>query len=299
MKIACMVALVTPMHNDGQIDYTSLATLIEWHIASGTEAIVILGTTGESPTLSHEERTSLIKATVAQVNKRIPVIVGTGTNSTLTTVTLSQEAEQLSADGLLIINPYYNKPTQQGLYLHFKAVNDTVHIPVILYNHPGRTGGSLDIDTIHKLSQLNNVIGLKETHSDLNRITEIRALCDKTFLLWSACDDNVIDFIQLGGNGVISATANLVPAEMKQMTHQALDNYSVNAQALQTQLMPLHQATCLESNPIPVKYALYLMKKIPPGIRLPLTPLEKNHRAALKNALFDLKLIPSISKDIL
>lgn len=290
MKIACMVALVTPMHEDGQVDYISLSSLIEWHITSGTEALVILGTTAESPTLSHEEKTAIIQHTLNQVNKRIPVIVGTGTNSTLTTLSLSQEAEKLGADGLLIINPYYNRPTQTGLYLHFKAVNDAVNIPVILYNHPGRTGGSLDIETIHQLSQLKNIVGLKESHTDLNRITEIRAICHKKFLLWSASDDNVVDFIKLGGNGVISVTANIAPTKMKQLTHVALSQDFVTAEALQSQLMPLHQATCLESNPIPVKYALYLMKKIPAGIRLPLTLLEENHQHILEKILKDVSL---------
>ncbi|MES2205158.1 MAG: 4-hydroxy-tetrahydrodipicolinate synthase [Pseudomonadota bacterium] len=285
MKFACMVALVTPMHENGQVDYSALTVLLDWHLESGTEAIVILGTTGESPTLSHEERTAIIKATVTQVSHRIPIFVGTGTYDTRSTIELSQEAEMLGADGLLIINPYYNKPTQKGLFLHFKAVNDAVKIPIIIYNHPGRTGGCLDEETIHQLSQLKNILGLKEVSGDMKRIANIRATCSPSFLLWSGCDDNILDFIKAGGHGVISVTANIVPALMRQLTQYTLAQQWVEARNLQEKLMPLHDATCIETNPIPVKYALYLMKKIPIGIRLPLTVLEKNHQITLENVL--------------
>lgn len=285
MKFACMVALVTPMHEDGQVDYKSLVSLIDWHIASGTEAIVVLGTTGESPTLSHEERTNIVKTTIAQVNHRIPVLVGTGTYDTHHTIVLSQEAEALGADGLLIITPYYNKPTQTGLYLHFKAVNDVVNIPIILYNNSGRTGCNLEIDTIHKLSQLKNIIGLKDTHPDLSRISALKKLCGDKFLLWSSCDDNSVAYVKAGGDGVISVIANIVPNEMKQLMHLALNKKLPELDALETKLNPLIQASSLETNPIPVKYALYVMKKIPIGIRLPLTVLEKNHQITLENVL--------------
>lgn len=290
MQFTCMVALVTPMHEDGQVDYQSLTALIDWHIASGTEAIVVLGTTGESPTLSHEERTAIIKTTLSQVNHRIPVFVGTGTNDTRNTVALSQEAEALGADGLLIINPYYNKPTQQGLFLHFQAVNDAVNIPIIIYNHPGRTGGCLTEETLYELSQLKNILGLKEVSGDMNRVANIHAKCGPAFLLWSGCDDNVLDFIQAGGQGVISVTANLAPSLMQQVVQHALAQQWTEARNLQAKLMPLHDATCIETNPIPVKYALYLMKKIPAGIRLPLTVLEKNHQVTLENLLRTLSL---------
>ena len=290
MKFACMVALVTPMHENGQIDYQSLTSLIDWHIASGTEAIVVLGTTGESPTLSHEERTTIVKATITQVNHRIPVFVGTGTYDTRNTVALSQEAEKLGADGLLIITPYYNKPTQNGLYLHFKAVNDAVNIPIILYNNSGRTGCNLEIDTVHKLSQLKNIIGLKDTHPDLTRIPTLKKCCGDDFLLWSSCDDNSVAYVKAGGDGIISVIANIVPNEMKQLMHYALNKNSSALDALEAKLLPLIQASGLETNPIPVKYALYLMKKIPVGIRLPLTVLEKNHQVTLENVLRTLAL---------
>lgn len=285
MKFACMVALVTPMHEDGQVDYASLTALINWHISSGTEAIVVLGTTGESPTLSHEERANIVKATVEQVNHRIPVFVGTGTYDTRNTLILSQEAEKLGADGLLIITPYYNKPTQNGLYLHFKAVNDIVNIPIILYNNAGRTGCNLEIDTIHKLSQLKNVIGLKDTHPDLSRVPVLKKLCGDDFLLWSSCDDNSVAYVKAGGNGVISVIANIAPKEMKCLMHAALDKNVSELHRLEKKLNPIIQATGLETNPIPVKYALYLMKKIPMGIRLPLTVLESDHQIILENAL--------------
>ena len=285
MKFACMVALVTPMHEDGQVDYKSLVSLIDWHIASGTEAIVVLGTTGESPTLSHEERTAIVKATIEQVNHRIPVFVGTGTYDTRNTVALSQEAEALGADGLLIITPYYNKPTQNGLYLHFKAVNDVVNIPIILYNNSGRTGCNLEIETVHKLSQLKNISGLKDTHPDLTRIPALKKCCGDDFLLWSSCDDNSVAYVKAGGDGVISVIANIIPHKMKQLMHVALEKKLTELNTLETTLNPLIEAMSLETNPIPVKYALYLMKKIPIGIRLPLTVLEKNHQVTLENVL--------------
>jgi 4-hydroxy-tetrahydrodipicolinate synthase len=285
------------MRSDGQVDYESLTALIDWHITAGTQAIVILGTTGESPTLSPEERTTIIKTTITQVDKRMTVIVGTGTYDTRSTITLSQEAEGLGADGVLIINPYYNKPTQQGLFLHFKAINDAINIPIIIYHHPGRTGGHITEETIIKLSQLNNITGLKEVSDDMNRVASIRAQCKASFSMWSGCDDNVIDFIKAGGNGIISVTANLEPILMKNLIDYALTNQWAEAHELQEKLLPLHHATCLETNPIPVKFALYLMKKIPAGIRLPLTLLEKNHQKALEKVLLDLHLIPSISQD--
>lgn len=285
MKFTCMVALVTPMHVDGSVDYHSLTSLIEWHITSGTEAIIVLGTTGESPTLSHDERSTIIKTAVKQINHRIPLFVGTGTYDTRNTVTLSQTAEKLGADGLLIITPYYNKPTQNGLYLHFKAVSDAVNIPIILYNNSGRTGCNLEIDTIQKLSQLRNIIGLKDTHPDLTRILALKKSCGDNFLLWSSCDDNSVAYVQAGGDGVISVIANIIPSEMKQLMNFALQKKTSALNVLEAKLNPLIEAMSLETNPIPVKFALYLMKKIPIGIRLPLTTLEKNYQVTLENVL--------------
>lgn len=298
MKFNCMVALVTPMHLDGQVDYKSLAALIEWHITAGTEAIVVLGTTGETPTLTHEEKITIIKTSIQQSNKRIPIIVGAGTYDTRTTIALSQEAEALGADGVLLINPYYNKPTQKGLFLHFKAVDDAISIPIILYNHPGRTGGSLAVETIIELSKLNHIIGLKEASTDLSRITAIRAQTDKKFLLWSACDDNTVDFIRAGGDGVISVTGNLMPKTMHQLVQLARNNDFIAANNLQKMLNSLHQATGLETNPIPIKHALYKMGKIPPGIRLPLTPLDEIFQPMLEKILIDFELLPSTAQDI-
>jgi 4-hydroxy-tetrahydrodipicolinate synthase len=298
MKFACMVALVTPMNLDGQIDFEALSSLIDWHITSGTEALVVLGTTGESPTLSHEERTAIIKATIKQVNHRLPIFVGTGTYDTRHSIALSQEAEALGADGLLIITPYYNKPTQNGLYLHFKAINDAVNIPIILYNNSGRTGCHLEIETVHQLSQLKNIIGLKDTHPDLSRVPTLKKLCGKAFLLWSSCDNNSVAYVQAGGDGVISVIGNSVPSEMKQLMHYALENNLPALNALEKKLNPLIEASGLETNPIPIKYALYLMGKTSAAIRLPLTPLETEHHITLAKVLHDLQLIPSISKDL-
>lgn len=287
-----MVALVTPMHENGTIDYAAFRALIDWHLAVGTEGLVVLGTTGEAPTLTHEEKITLIKMAISQVNHRIPVIIGTGNYDTRATIDLSQEAENLGADGLLIITPYYNKPTQNGLYLHFKAINDAVNIPIILYNNSGRTGCNLEIATIHQLSQLKNIIGLKDTHPDLTRVPTLKKLCGEDFFLWSSCDDNSVEYVKAGGNGVISVITNVVPKEMKQLIHHALEHKTQELDLLHQKLIPLMQACCLESNPIPVKYALFLMKKIPVGIRLPLTLLEKDHQIILKNTLSELTLIP-------
>lgn len=294
----CMVAIVTPMHSNNAVDYTALTNLIEWHITSGTEAIVVLGTTGESPTLTQEERSNIIKVTVAHANKRIPIIIGTGTYDTRHSIELSKQAEALGADGVLVITPYYNKPTQHGLFLHFKAIHDAINIPIILYNNPGRAGCNLEIDTIAKLSQLHNIIGLKDTHPDLTRIAAIQQLCHNKFWLWSSNDNNCVDYVRAGGDGVISVMANIVPSEMKQLIHYALQKNTVATDQLLQKFIPLIDALSLETNPIPVKYALFLMKKMGLGIRLPLTVLEEQHQKVLEKVLFNLNLISPIAQEI-
>jgi len=292
----CVVALVTPMLSDGRIDYLSLQNLIEWHINSGMEAIVVLGTTGESPTLRDDERTEIIRMAISQANKRIPIIVGTGTYDTQHSIELSQQAMSLGADGLLVVTPYYNRPTQNGLYQHFKAIHDAVNIPVILYNNPSRTGCNLEEDTIHRLSQLNNIIGLKDTHLDLTRVTRLKEFCGDDFWLWSSNDSNSVDYVRAGGNGVISVIANIVPQEMTQLIRFAVEKNDPDTDLLRDRLSGLIDASSLESNPIPVKYALYVMKKISGGIRLPLTMLEEKHQLRMKNVLLELKLIKEVDK---
>ncbi|MCD8500042.1 MAG: 4-hydroxy-tetrahydrodipicolinate synthase [Gammaproteobacteria bacterium] len=292
----CMVALVTPMFSDGRVDYLALQKLIEWHINSGMEAIVVLGTTGESPTLTDDERTRIIQTAISQADKRIPIIVGTGTYDTQHSIHLSQQAMSLGADGLLVVTPYYNRPTQNGLYQHFRVIHDAVNIPVILYNNPGRTGCDLEESTIHQLSQLKNIIGLKDTHLDLTRVRRLKQLCGHDFWLWSSNDSNSVNYVRAGGNGVISVIANIVPQEMTQLMRFSVEKNDVETELLHQRLSGLIDASSLESNPIPVKYALYLMKKISEGIRLPLTILEEKHQQVMKNVLLAFNLIKEFDR---
>lgn len=293
---SCIVALVTPMFSDGRVDYLALKNLIEWHIQSGMEAIVVLGTTGESPTISDNERTEIIRTAISQADKRIPIIVGTGTYDTQHSIILSQQAMSLGADGLLIVTPYYNRPTQNGLYQHFKVIHDAVNIPIILYNNPGRTGCDLEEDTIHRLSQLKNIVGLKDTHLDLSRVMRLKKLCGHDFWLWSSNDSNSVDYVRAGGNGVISVIANIVPREMTELMRFVVQKNELETDSLHQRLSGLIHASSLESNPIPVKYALYMMQKISDGIRLPLTMLEEKHQQAMNNVLLELNLIKEVDR---
>lgn len=278
----CIVALVTPMHLNGEIDYAALSALMEWHMAEGTEALVILGTTGESPTLTADERTALITHCVACAKKRLPIFVGTGTYDTRHSIALSQQAQALGADGLLIITPYYNKPTAEGLYLHFKAIHDAVDIPIILYNNPGRSACHLTLATLQRLGQLKNILGLKDSDLDLERIAAIQtAIPHKKFWLWSSNDSNSVAYVRAGGDGVISVLANMVPRAMRTLIQAALHHEDAATDTLHQKLLPLIQASELETNPIPIKWALHLMGKIPAGIRLPLTPLTPPHQAVM------------------
>ena len=280
-----IVALVTPMLENGEVDYASLSKLIEWHIESGTNGILVIGTTGEAPTLSEQERTQIIQHTVKQINKRVLVMVGTGTNCTATTIKNTQAAKNLGADCALITTPYYNKPTQLGLYKHYEAVNNAVDIPQILYNGPGRTACDLLAETTIKLSKLNNIIGIKEASGDLECMPEILNNSPQEFLAWTGCDDNTDKFMKLGGHGTISVTANIVPQRIAQLTKTAMSGDHQAAANLQSKLMPLHDAMFCESNPIPVKWALSHMGKTQTGIRLPLTPLSTEKQPEVTAAL--------------
>lgn len=280
-----IVALITPMHEDNSVDFQALSKLIEWHIEAGTNGILVIGTTGESPTLSNQERIAIIKHTIKQANKRAIVMVGTGTNCTATTIKNTQAAKELGADCVLITTPYYNKPTQLGLYKHYEAINNAVNIPQILYNVPGRTACDLLPETTIKLSKLNNIIGIKEASGDLERIPEILNKSSDNFLTWTGCDENTDQFIKLGGHGTISVTANILPAQISKLTVAALAGDNIIAEKLQTQLMPIHHAMFCESNPIPVKWALHYMGKIKSGIRLPLTVLSAEKQPVVIAAL--------------
>lgn len=280
-----MVALVTPMSEDERVDYVALEQLIEWHIASGTAAIVAVGTTGESATLDIKEHCEVIAFVVEKVAKRIPVIAGTGANSTSEAIELTACAKKVGADACLLVTPYYNKPTQQGLYLHHKKIAESVDIPQILYNVPGRTACDMQPETIARLSEIKNIIGVKEATGDLSRVAKIRERVSDDFDLYTGDDATAIEFILLGGQGGISVTANIAPDQVAQAYNAALAGDEQRARELDEPLMELHQKLFVEANPIPVKWALAEMKKIGPAIRLPLTPLSDDYHDIVRGAL--------------
>lgn len=279
------VALVTPMQSHGAIDKTSVENLVEWHIASKTNAIVVAGTTGESPTLTAKEHFELISQIVKQVNKRVPVIAGSGSNSTEHTIELTLQAKKAGADACLIVTPYYNKPTQNGLYEHYKTVAEKTQVPIILYNVPGRTGCDLLPETVERLDKISQIIGIKEATGKLDRVTDILNRCPKNFMLYSGDDETAMDFMLLGGKGVISVTANVAPREMANLCQAALAPNKELAGKINQPLMALHKKLFLESNPIPVKWALHQMGRIPEGIRLPLLPFNAKFHDELRAAL--------------
>lgn len=281
-----MVALVTPMQVDGSVDYQSLANLVEFHIENNTSAIVSMGTTGESATLNMDEHCEVMRRTVEMVKGRIPVIAGTGANSTSEAIELTRCAQQGGADACLLVTPYYNKPPQRGLYLHHKKIAETVDIPQILYNVPGRTAVDMLPETVKQLSEVDNIIGLKDATGDLSRLAETQVLLgDSDFELYSGDDATGTEFLLRGGHGVISVTTNVAPKAMAAMCEAALAGDRELAEALNQPLTGLHSQLFLEANPIPVKWALAEMKLIPPGIRLPLTVLAEEYHQPLREAM--------------
>lgn len=280
-----MVALVTPMREDGSLDWDALGGLVEWHIEQGTAALVAVGTTGESPTLDMQEHLEVIRRTVDMANKRIPVIAGTGSNSTAEALELTQGAKNVKADACLLVTPYYNKPTQEGLYQHHAYLAREVAIPQILYNVPGRTAVDMLPETVARLSHLDHIVGIKEATGNLQRLKDIRALMAKDFLLLSGDDATALDFMELGGCGEISVTANVAPALVARMCAKALSGEWAEARAINERLIPLHRDLFLEANPIPVKWALAHMGRIAAGIRLPLTPLSERFHEPLRAAM--------------
>jgi 4-hydroxy-tetrahydrodipicolinate synthase len=287
-----MVALVTPMQSDGSVDDSALAQLIEFHVKNGTDAIIAVGTTGESATLDEHEHCTLVKQIVALVAGRVPVIAGTGANSTTEAITLTRCAKDAGADACLLVTPYYNKPTQEGLYLHHKAIAEAVDIPQILYNVPGRTAVDMLPATIERLSKIPNIIGVKEATGDLSRITDIIARCGKDFDVYSGDDATAMEAILSGAKGDISVTANVAPAEMHEMCLAALKGDRETAKSINENLMGLHQHLFLEANPIPVKWALFEMGLIPNGIRLPLTVFSEQYHETLRIAMQQAKVLP-------
>lgn len=281
-----MVALVTPMHIDGTIDEKAINDLIEWHIAEKTDAIVAAGTTGESATLDPDEQFAVISHIVKRVAGRIPVIAGSGSNSTRTTLKLTERAKRAQADACLIVTPYYNKPTQNGLYEHYKTIAQKIDFPIILYNVPTRTSCDMLPETIERLSKIKQIMGIKEATGKLERAKEIHQRCDKNFALYSGDDATALDLMLAGvAQGVISVTANVSPLKMHNMCMAALSQHHRDAININQDLQLLHKNLFLESNPIPTKWALYAMGKIKPGIRLPLLPLDNKYHHEVKEAM--------------
>jgi 4-hydroxy-tetrahydrodipicolinate synthase len=269
----------------GDLDFARLESLIDWHVAEGTDGVVIVGTTGESPTVDVAEHGKLIEAAVKYAAGRIPVIAGTGGNSTREAIELTRFAARAGADYALSVVPYYNKPMQEGLYLHFKAIAEASDIPVLLYNVPSRTVADLHNDTVVRLAQVKNIIGIKESTSNIERITDLLARVPKGFLVFSGNDDSAIAYIQLGGDGVISVTANVAPRLMHEMCVAAKKGESRKAIEINNRLLGLHKQLFVETNPIPVKWALNRMGRIAEGIRLPMTPLASQHHETVASAL--------------
>ena len=280
-----IVALITPMHEDGRVDDLALRHLVDFHIAEGTDAIVAVGTTGESATLDEEEHCRVIAQVVEFAGGRVPVIAGTGANSTTEAIRLTRCARKAGANAALLVTPYYNKPTQEGLYLHHKAVAEAVDIPQILYNVPGRTACDMQPATAARLSHIPNIIGIKEATGDLGRVEPLRSQCRPGFLLFSGDDASACDFMLQGGNGVISVTANVAPRLMHAMCAAALAGNADEAHAINVRLDGLHHKLFAESNPIPVKWAVAEMGLCPRGIRLPLTWLSAAAEAQVRDAM--------------
>jgi len=269
-----MVALITPMYENGDVDFDALEKLVNFHIEAGTRAIVSVGTTGESATLNHDEHIEVMKKTIEYSSGRIPVIAGTGANSTSEAVELTQAAKDMNADACLLVTPYYNKPTQEGLYQHYKKIAESVEIDQILYNVPGRTGVDMSVDTIVRLSDISNIIGVKDATGDLNVARSLIEKCPESFILLSGDDGTAIDFILMGGHGGISVTANVVPKLLSSAYDLAIRGNVDKAKEIDLEISNLHSHLFIESNPIPVKWAMHKMGFCDKGIRLPLTILE-------------------------
>jgi len=285
MIAGSMVALVTPMDAQGRLDWDALSKLVDFHLQEGTNAIVAVGTTGESATLDVNEHIEVIRHVVKQVAGRIAVIAGTGANSTREAIELTANAKKAGADACLLVTPYYNKPTQEGLYQHFKAIAEAVDIPQILYNVPGRTACDMLPATVVRLSTVPNIIGIKEATGDLTRVRAILDHVSSDFLVYSGDDATAVELILLGGKGNISVTANVAPRDMSELCAAAMRGDAETARKIHEKLMPLNKTLFIESNPIPVKWALHEMGLMPDGIRLPLTWLSEACHEPLRQAM--------------
>jgi 4-hydroxy-tetrahydrodipicolinate synthase len=290
MFTGSMVALVTPFR-DGKVDWQSLESLIEFHIENGTHGIVPCGTTGESATLTHEEHEAVIKTAVKAANQRVPVIAGTGSNSTAEAVRLTRAAEEFGADGALMISPYYNRPTQEGIYQHYKRVASEVGIPIIVYNIPGRTGSKIEPETLARLAEIDNIAGVKEATGSVDQAIDVIRLCGDRLAVYSGEDSLIFSLMALGGKGVISTVANVVPKETAKLAEACLKGDWEKGRSLQFELIPLIRSVFLETNPIPVKTALSLMGKCRGDLRLPLTPMAEGNLKKLQQAMTEFGLL--------
>ena len=280
-----LVAIVTPMREDGALDLDALRRLVDWHIAEGTDGIVVVGTTGESPTVDFDEHCLLIRTTVEQAAGRVPVIAGTGANSTREAIELTACARASGAAAGLSVVPYYNKPTQEGLYQHYRKIAEAVDLPLILYNVPGRTVADLANDTALRLAQVPGIVGLKDATGNMERAADLLRRAPPHFALYSGDDASALPFMLLGGHGVISVTANVAPRLMHELCVAAFAGNLAHARELNNRLLPLHGRLFVEANPIPVKWACAELGLIPRGLRLPLTPLSAGHHDTLRDAL--------------
>ena len=286
-----MVALITPMYENGDIDFDALEKLVNFHIESGTKAIVSVGTTGESATLNHDQHIEVMKKTIDYSNGRIPIIAGTGANSTSEAIELTQAAKDINADACLLVTPYYNKPTQEGLYQHYKKIAESVEIDQILYNVPGRTGVDMSVDTIVRLTDISNIIGVKDATGDLNVAKSLIEKCPEDFILLSGDDGTAIEFILMGGHGGISVTANVVPKLLSSAYDYAIRGNADKAKEIDQEISDLHSHLFIESNPIPVKWAIHKMGYCESGIRLPLTRLSLDAQKIIENDLESMNLL--------
>lgn len=280
-----IVAIVTPMHPDGSLDFPGLRTLIDWHIAEGSDAIVIAGTTGESPTVSIEEHCELIRVTVQHTARRIPVIAGAGSNSTSEAIELATFAAKVGADASLQVVPYYNRPTQEGMYRHFRKIAESVDLPMILYNVPGRTVADMSNDTILRLAQVDGIVGAKDATGDIGRGMNLIRLAPKSFAVYSGDDATAVALMLYGGHGCISVTANIAPRDMHELCVAATSGNIARAVELNNKLLPLHDKLFVEPNPVPLKWAMTEIGLIESGIRLPLAPLGTAYHDTVRAAL--------------
>jgi len=287
MITGSLVAIVTPMHEDGRLDLARFRQLIDWHVAEGTDGIVVVGTTGESPTVNFDEHKELIRLAVQHSRGRIPIIAGTGGNSTAEAVELTESAKKNGATACLSVVPYYNKPTQEGLYRHFRKIAESVDLPMVLYNVPGRTVADLQTDTVLRLAEVPGIIGIKEATANIERNSDLIRRAPRNFAIYSGDDATCLALILMGGHGVISVTANVAPKAMHQMCAAALVGDVKKARELNFRLFPLHQKLFVEANPIPVKWAMAEMGLIEGGMRLPLSPLAEKFHQTVREALHE------------